>query len=420
MNLLSRSLVWRLVFSMFVLSVIATTIAAGLAYLRARDALSQSILERLTLAATLKENELKRIIGEKKTSMQFLASLPEFRMYASKLHGTSRTQMSRSRAALRKILAEPMVQDLGFREILILEAQSGLVLFSTDAAHQNDYRTLDRFFIEGSKGIFVHNVHPWPVTFQPTMTIALPLLTLHGDSIGVLAAHINLDLLNDILFEHSGLGMTGETYLVDRYNVFVSSKRFERKEYVRGVHTPGIDAAVRGTDSSGLYQNYAGVPIVGVFRWLDDFEIALIAEIHQSEAFEPARRLAMSVVSSGMLLAVALAIGIYLLSLQIVRPILAIKESAVRATEGDLSVMAPVEMQDEVGILARAFNAMIGNLRTTLASLRQELKERQVVEDALRQSEIRWQFALEGAGDGVWDWDVRTNRVFFSHRWKEM
>jgi len=38
----------------------------------------------------------------------------------------------------------------------------------------------------------------------------------------------------------------------------------------------------------------------------------------------------------------------------------------------------------------------------------------------LRLSEQRWQFALEGAGDGVWDWNTVTNKVFFSNRWKQM
>ncbi len=35
-------------------------------------------------------------------------------------------------------------------------------------------------------------------------------------------------------------------------------------------------------------------------------------------------------------------------------------------------------------------------------------------------SEARWQFALEGSGDGVWDWNVETNEVFFSRQWKTM
>jgi PAS domain S-box-containing protein len=40
--------------------------------------------------------------------------------------------------------------------------------------------------------------------------------------------------------------------------------------------------------------------------------------------------------------------------------------------------------------------------------------------DLLRASEFRWKFAVEGSGDGLWDWDVPNSRVFFSTRWKEM
>lgn len=41
-------------------------------------------------------------------------------------------------------------------------------------------------------------------------------------------------------------------------------------------------------------------------------------------------------------------------------------------------------------------------------------------EQLLKESEYRWHFALEGLGDGVWDWNLADNQVFFSKRWKEM
>lgn len=39
---------------------------------------------------------------------------------------------------------------------------------------------------------------------------------------------------------------------------------------------------------------------------------------------------------------------------------------------------------------------------------------------AIRESELRWQFALESSGDAMWDWNIQTNQVFRSRRWFNM
>ncbi|MBE9202100.1 MULTISPECIES: GAF domain-containing protein [unclassified Nodularia (in: cyanobacteria)] len=49
-----------------------------------------------------------------------------------------------------------------------------------------------------------------------------------------------------------------------------------------------------------------------------------------------------------------------------------------------------------------------------------DVTEQQQTAAALRESEERWQLALQGNNDGIWDWNVKTNEVFFSTRWKEM
>jgi len=49
-----------------------------------------------------------------------------------------------------------------------------------------------------------------------------------------------------------------------------------------------------------------------------------------------------------------------------------------------------------------------------------DITERKEIDNRLKQSEARWQFALEGSGDGIWDWNVKTNEVFFSKQWKAM
>ena len=54
------------------------------------------------------------------------------------------------------------------------------------------------------------------------------------------------------------------------------------------------------------------------------------------------------------------------------------------------------------------------------SALDSEIAGRTWAEAALRDSEERWQLALRGTGDGIWDWNPNSNDMFFSSRWQEM
>jgi PAS domain S-box-containing protein len=59
---------------------------------------------------------------------------------------------------------------------------------------------------------------------------------------------------------------------------------------------------------------------------------------------------------------------------------------------------------------------MLVSARLALGSYRRLDQARQ----ALQESEFRWRFALESAGDSVWDWNIETDQVDFSPGWKQM
>lgn len=59
-------------------------------------------------------------------------------------------------------------------------------------------------------------------------------------------------------------------------------------------------------------------------------------------------------------------------------------------------------------------------VETKTVELNRELAEHRRMDQALRESEGRWQFALEAAGDGIWDLDLQKREAFVSERWVEL
>jgi diguanylate cyclase (GGDEF)-like protein/PAS domain S-box-containing protein len=60
----------------------------------------------------------------------------------------------------------------------------------------------------------------------------------------------------------------------------------------------------------------------------------------------------------------------------------------------------------EIGVLIDSFNHMLSQIETR--------------ELALRESEERYALATRGANDGLWDWKIKTDEIYFSARWNQM
>jgi diguanylate cyclase (GGDEF)-like protein/PAS domain S-box-containing protein len=72
-----------------------------------------------------------------------------------------------------------------------------------------------------------------------------------------------------------------------------------------------------------------------------------------------------------------------------------------------------------LSVTARPLRHQEGNLIGGVAVLR-DVSATKSAEVALRESEERFALAARGANDGLWDWDLRLNQIYFSPRWKAM
>jgi len=171
-----------------------------------------------------------------------------------------------------------------------------------------------------------------------------------------------------ILHETAGLGQTGEIYLVDREGVAFPQGQV--------VESKAVDEALTGTDGEGLYENYAGVPVIGVYRWLPSLSLALVVEQSQEEAFAGNDAVAAAVIMATLIAALAAAVISAIVTRQITRPIVRLTESALRIANGDLSQRVEFNSRDEIGILGQVFNRMAAELETLYNDLEAKVAER--------------------------------------------
>jgi signal transduction histidine kinase len=81
---------------------------------------------------------------------------------------------------------------------------------------------------------------------------------------------------------------------------------------------------------------------------------------------EKARALLMTIALAGLAAVLASTVLAVWISRQLVRPVVRLEQAALAAAEGDLTRQVPVQTSDELGALARAFNFMVGEVRTLL------------------------------------------------------
>ncbi|NEO83123.1 MAG: HAMP domain-containing protein [Spirulina sp. SIO3F2] len=385
----------QLVGSFSLLSITIVALVAAIAFQQARQSLKASVFQRLTAVAALKENELNRWLTDRRDSLLALSTLPEINRQTITVLSTPRDEPAHQAASdnLQASLKGLIRNGIGFKEMFVL-SRSGRILMSTDSQRVGRYETT----IEHSEVIstasqnITANFYPSPDTNKPTVTFTTPILNEAGQSLGILAAHLNLDELDGIIRNNQGLEGAGESYLVadlgssyHSRHVFVSAEEFSSEDFPEGVESPGISAAIAGNNGTGLYLNYRGVPVIGAYRWLAQQNVAFLVEVEQREAFALARQLARRIVFAGLGLAALLMIGIVLLGQQILRPILAIANTAhlveAKVKTGNISNLetAPILANNEIGLLAKTFNEMTQELQkayTQLANYSRTLEEK--------------------------------------------
>jgi len=366
---------------LLLVSLLPLTAVSIRSYFLAQQALMEEALRRLESVAEAQQNGIESIVSQNLEKLARVSGGAELGLSLERFASDPRSEYQDT---MNQILLNARSSIGGFEEVSVL-ALDGRVVASTDVARMATDHSDQDFFATGQTKSNVE-IFLLDEDQEPRMRLSGPLY-LQNELLGVLTIECDVDSIISLVGDYSGLGQTGETLLVERDEngdaLFIAPARFDQyaafnrivpKDDLRSVIT---QALLRKEQLSTDAVDYQGDAVLAATRHIGKTDWGLVVLMDRAEAFAPVAQLRDLLLLSGLMsLIVVVFVPLYIARC-ITRPIANLTQVVSEISGGDLSRRAQVTSEDEIGILAQAFNQLAENLT-------HDITERKRVEQLLQ------------------------------------
>lgn len=374
----------RLTFSFIIVAFVAGMAGASVFYQVINDFLKTQLSSQLRATAKERSVRIEHFLNDQRQKIEYLTTNNEI---SEELDSRATSSEGLSSRYLNNNISRNENLFENFYEVFILNKE-GTVVDSTD--HDilgRDHSQYDHF-LEGRLETYVKDVHNSRITNERTLTISSPIKkTGSEDLLGVVVGLINTRELSGITRDRTGLGDTGEVYLVNKSGYMITSSRFKENVFLKEkVNTSNTKQCFTERDGPkdvespdhffGIFQDYRGEEVLGTYSYIPAMNWCLLAEVDTSEylGFYKDELRDYYLWAFVVLFLVAGGFG-YVFSYTISRPLLGLKREVERASEKDFKHRIESYSRDEIGKLAQAFNDLIKRIKGSRKEMNERIEE---------------------------------------------
>jgi HAMP domain-containing protein len=308
----------------------------------------------------------------------------------------ARVRKERSYLALQEFL-DVIITSCGiYQRLFIADAQTGIILVSTDGALLGSDVSQHSSFTGGlrSRNDYVSDIELDPKSGQSILRISHVIEDINVDTledkegqvVAVLVLEIDAEeILVPMLHTGDGLGKTGEALLINEDLRIVASLKHPLADGTRArpleYQNRAMAAVLAAQGQEGITESedYRGEPVLAAYRYIPvtpEWGWGMVVKRDRAELFAPMRNETVNSIAIGLTGILAVVVLTVLLVRTLTRPILALSRTANLVSDGDLTARAPVTGSDEVGKLAVTFNSMVARVQNWHAELEEQVKLR--------------------------------------------
>ncbi|MEK6776268.1 MAG: PAS domain S-box protein [bacterium] len=404
-----RLLLW---FSLFFLIPLLTVSFTG--YQQSKKTIRKQIYDHFESLLDLQKEALVNYLHQKEAHLKSSIKENEFLFISTVvLQSTtfSKGDIEAARNRVQKYAAEKKIE-MGARNIWIL-GKNGNVIVSSDAAMLLEDHVYSPEFTDYQRD-------PAPVMSRyaetpsgPEILIFAPIRSETGEFTGLFTMSVNMEEIYRMLGNRTGLGESGETYLVNTGGYMISPSRFIKDMVLKQRILIKEILERSNWRTSGNYPlNYRGVPVIQAYTPFPFFGWTLIGEMETSEAFRDLAYQRNKTILIAIVLFSLLVIIAAVISETLTQPIRILVHAAKRVSEGDLNHSIVAKPGNELADLAFEFNRMTESIKESKqkmeewnATIQQEVENR--TQDLMK-SELKFRNLMEKANDAIMIFNTGT------------
>ena len=305
-----------------------------------------------------------------------------------------------------------MTQLFTYEDVLLIDANGNIVYTAykgVDLGSNLDSGPLQRTnlakaYTEAMNGnvadtVVLTDFAPYPPSLGVPAAWAVTPIAIDGSIVGTLAIEMPIAEINNVMtgggdWAGSGLGRTGETYIVGADDKLMRSQSRDLIEnpeqykdqavaagtapnvaqqvldggdtlLLQPVRTEAVSSAAAGRTGTTLAAGYLGGETIAAYAPLDieGLDWVIVAEIDSAEAFEPVDDFTRNLVLSSAVIVLVVSLLSLVIAGVIVRPLRRLRDAARRIASGEAGVQVDAGTSDELADVGAAFNDMSRSLQ---------------------------------------------------------
>jgi PAS domain S-box-containing protein len=402
--------------SFLMVGAVLTTVAGSIFYTISKNNLQNAIFEHLKTATQSRAHHIEGFLNMQKEGVTQLSNSVALESFL-RTNEQDLDYIDNLDIAVRRLKETEKTSEYVY-EVFVLNAK-GKAIASSDRKKIGLDRSTDAYFGGAKSGPYIKDAYFDKTTGQNSIAISAPITDRETkELLGVVVCRISLSMLNEITADRTGLGKTGEIYLINKHGYMITPSRFKKDTFLKlKVDTENTKKCLEDFKKFGvkpheheplIYTDYRGFRVLGLHDHIPEMQWGLLAKINESEAFVPLKRIkAIFLIIIVFVPLVAWLTGIFIARL-ITGPIRMLHEGTEIIGQGNLDYKVSTYAKDEIGQLSRAFDKMTGDLKKTTTSineLNKEIAERKLAEEKfeIQRAQIKSLFDYSGEAMALLD-----------------